>query len=1273
MDYWPADERNVATKDETLLENNGKKIIERDSSGLWRYPHLEYGTIGGATLVARKGRMKWKTVTDTSGGMALASICNPVRIFPETRPPVQRLANDHLVKRTKLGPQFLRTYVPDADFPAELVNEELEADMKLAADLAVFDPYSGNVLETISSHQKPNTSFVFFPMGECGNDLNISLLVHDGENPPIFEASGHPSYVFETPIQHIVTPTTSLMNTTSSMTPNSLLIRTLTATSMMVVDLEMDKLQVSRKVDIVRSDVGDRPVVDGKITAVGSSITLVNDIGHIYRCSVYEGSKSLQVVPASKISVADLSRDTFWKLALTENDQGCYLASQKFIGHTDLRTGDPFSVINSLDNLSDSYTYIECGAQDQMIRVATTSKLVWFDHRFCHRPLLSVRHGRQYDRTLETRTMHLSQTPLTILTSRKNGFITAYDVNHDADGLLRYNSLLTQPPYYGSMYDTISGHSMCAHPSGTEASLFQLSQQGSIYRRDLRFDGAEKPSREPYSTHNWPSVVKDLDRRSANMVVDLGCLEDRELSEVTMHAAFQRIFSLESDENRINDADKYYDMLDKMPQVLQSDVPVESMMTSFDIAFRAGDEPVLASRADFLTGGAINSSRGHRALMRGDLPIRPLIEQVAWHHNLSPCLKQFCPEMSDNWQAVYGDLSQLDLELDPRRPASSMRREAQSREQLVLDLALASDILSPQPCRVPSNRQTETGLEAISAGTEGLSLNNEPPEIQFGYMRPVPKAAINHYAAKGEDGGGTPLEEYRMSSSLGVRLLLAEWQVGTDVDHYEYQDPYDESYKPRTPTTLCKRNSTVPIASQSTVVPTQRPPVVIAAAVPPPSAPIRNTDRSFLQTFSQGMDYRSNTQTTLEATSIPSSQDIMASTQVLPGVHGGRTFLLTPPLLCKGHRRSRRAPARHWTLCSVKRKALHGWNKASKQSHSCLLTPYSSLSSKPSNPWFDQAAVNDFLRRNKSVVCALSASYISTFAGYPLDSLKSRLQTTKSRISVVRLAGLVYREEGVRGFYRGLWIPLVTISFVRAASFTIYSGTKEYCRNHQYFSRDRMADAAMTGGISGALSGSLISFASAPFELVKVRRQLEFTIAASKGINLVKPPNTLEAVGEIFRRNGLSGLYIGFPLHFFRDTAGTALYFFEYDAMRHLLGRRRSGEQGPTPHWLPIPVSLIPFVCGSLAGVTSWALIYPVDVVKTKVQQRALSGIPPRGVWDTLHRLVRGPDPKDPKPMLAGIARIYRGLGVSAVRSIITHGLLWTFFDITSHYIDHLH
>jgi solute carrier family 25 carnitine/acylcarnitine transporter 20/29 len=170
------------------------------------------------------------------------------------------------------------------------------------------------------------------------------------------------------------------------------------------------------------------------------------------------------------------------------------------------------------------------------------------------------------------------------------------------------------------------------------------------------------------------------------------------------------------------------------------------------------------------------------------------------------------------------------------------------------------------------------------------------------------------------------------------------------------------------------------------------------------------------------------------------------------------------------------------------------------------------------------------------------------------------------------------------------------------------------------------------------------------------------------------------------------------------------------------MGRQRSGEQGPSPSWLPIHSSIVPFVCGSFAGVRILSSRYAAKLmdmlghilgtdlsigrvsvtflipyiyiftnlssVKTKVQQRALAGEKYRTTWETLHRLIRGsmqslvvfvslwrflgPDPDNPKPLVAGVARIYRGLGVSALRSITTHGLLWTLFDMTAHYVDSL-
>ncbi|KGB76325.2 hypothetical protein CNBG_2163 [Cryptococcus deuterogattii R265] len=399
------------------------------------------------------------------------------------------------------------------------------------------------------------------------------------------------------------------------------------------------------------------------------------------------------------------------------------------------------------------------------------------------------------------------------------------------------------------------------------------------------------------------------------------------------------------------------------------------------------------------------------------------------------------------------------------------------------------------------------------------------------------------------------------------------------------------------------------------------------------------------------------------------------------------------------------------------------------------------------NVWTKRAAeADEWLRQHKVVVSATSASVISTFAGFPLDSLKSRLQSSREKVSIPRLAADVVREEGIGGLWRGFPLPLITISIVRTISFTIYSSTKRILNStplpseppkadHKpsdndrpsnkdgssrktpwiniqlgWFSGDNAKDIGITSFLAGAVSGAVVCVGSAPFELVKVRRQLEYQIyrdshpelfcnpsAATAGSSYkvavpgvpptasFTPPTTLQAVKLIVNSNGPLGLYIGWRLHFVRDMLGTALYFAEYDVMRYYLGRqktkiRENGEgggfgydvQGDVPDWAKawLPKQAVPFLCGSVAGVSSWALIYPVDAIKTKAQQRALSRLTPRTPAEQFHRLVRGTDKDNPKPLLSGITRLYRGLGISMIRSMLTHGLLWTLVDAAGSYID---
>ena len=104
-------------------------------------------------------------------------------------------------------------------------------------------------------------------------------------------------------------------------------------------------------------------------------------------------------------------------------------------------------------------------------------------------------------------------------------------------------------------------------------------------------------------------------------------------------------------------------------------------------------------------------------------------------------------------------------------------------------------------------------------------------------------------------------------------------------------------------------------------------------------------------------------------------------------------------------------------------------------------------------------------------------------------------------------------------------------------------------------------------------------------------------IAKEQGITSAQPLTARSAAAALVRSRGLAGLYTGLGPHAIRDTFGTGLYFAEYDLLRQLLGRLPDGTQGPTPTWSPIPASLTPLFSGALAGVSAFAIVYPIGAL----------------------------------------------------------------------------
>ncbi|SCV69090.1 BQ2448_2110 [Microbotryum intermedium] len=140
-----------------------------------------------------------------------------------------------------------------------------------------------------------------------------------------------------------------------------------------------------------------------------------------------------------------------------------------------------------------------------------------------------------------------------------------------------------------------------------------------------------------------------------------------------------------------------------------------------------------------------------------------------------------------------------------------------------------------------------------------------------------------------------------------------------------------------------------------------------------------------------------------------------------------------------------------------------------------------------------------------------------------------------------------------------------------------------------------------------------------------------------------EPRGTIQGFLDLYRTGGLRSLYTGFPLHAARDTIGTGFYFCFYDTARHLFVDNPS---------TPVPHVISTFACGSTAGILSWAVIYPIDLIKSKTQRNALAGSAYESPMNIFRRLSAG-----------GVTKLYRGLGVSAFRSVFTHGLMWTVLE----------
>ena len=218
-----------------------------------------------------------------------------------------------------------------------------------------------------------------------------------------------------------------------------------------------------------------------------------------------------------------------------------------------------------------------------------------------------------------------------------------------------------------------------------------------------------------------------------------------------------------------------------------------------------------------------------------------------------------------------------------------------------------------------------------------------------------------------------------------------------------------------------------------------------------------------------------------------------------------------------------------------------------------------------------------------------------TLVSHPFDTVKVRIQAQtpcnmRYRGTLHCFAEII-RKESVYGLYKGLLAPLYGTIALNAIIFGVHGNVKRISTLKNPLHREYLA---------GAAAGFAESLVACPMELIKTRMQLQAE-GVSRSTTLQQCyrgqpyayASPMDCLRKIYtHENKFRGVYRGLVITLCRNIPSFSIYFGSYFYFCTLLNA--TGENSVNV--------LKTFLAGGSAGVVCWVLVYPMDVVKTRLQ-----------------------------------------------------------------------
>ncbi|KAM0962753.1 hypothetical protein EV2_022566 [Malus domestica] len=257
----------------------------------------------------------------------------------------------------------------------------------------------------------------------------------------------------------------------------------------------------------------------------------------------------------------------------------------------------------------------------------------------------------------------------------------------------------------------------------------------------------------------------------------------------------------------------------------------------------------------------------------------------------------------------------------------------------------------------------------------------------------------------------------------------------------------------------------------------------------------------------------------------------------------------------------------------------------------------------------------------------------------------------------------IFREEGLRGFWRGNVPALLMVMPYTAIQFTVLHKLKTFAAGSSK-TEDHIHLSPYLSYVSGALAGCAATVGSYPFDLLR-------TLLASQGEPKVYP-NMRSALVEIVKNRGFRGLYAGLSPTLVEIIPYAGLQFGTYDTFkRWTMAWNWYRSSNINPHGREDGLSSFQlFLCGIAAGTCAKLVCHPLDVVKKRFQVEGLQRHPRYGkpvehraysnMYDALRRILQ----------MEGWAGLYKGIVPSTVKAAPAGAVTFVAYEYTSDWLE---